>query len=59
MSDSAKCVFTIGHSTRPWDEFLALLRRYEIELLCDVRTAPGSRKHPQYNRSNLELALNL
>lgn len=57
MPDSAAAIFTIGHSSRPWNEFLALLQRYEIELLCDVRTAPGSRKHPQYSRAALELAL--
>lgn len=58
MRGSAESLFTIGHSTRAWDEFLALLQRYEIELLCDVRTAPGSRKHPQYNQADLEAALN-
>ncbi len=57
MPDSARYVFTIVHSIRPWDEFLALLQRHEIELLCNVRTGPGSRKHPQYNRANLEVAL--
>lgn len=57
MPGSAESLFTIGHSNRSWDEFLGLLWRYEIELLCDVRTAPGSRKHPQYNRAELEAAL--
>lgn len=33
-------IHTIGHSTRTLDEFLKLLRRYEVELLLDVRTVP-------------------
>jgi uncharacterized protein (DUF488 family) len=32
--------FTIGHSTRPIDEFVALLREADIELVADVRTVP-------------------
>lgn len=57
MSSLTRVIFTIGHSTRAWDEFLALLRRYRIEVLCDVRTAPGSRNYPQYTRASLETAL--
>ncbi|HYD55949.1 MAG TPA: DUF488 domain-containing protein [Burkholderiales bacterium] len=43
-------VWTIGHSTHPWDEFVALLERHGIEALADVRRFPASRKHPQYNQ---------
>ncbi len=42
-------LFTIGHSTRSFDEFVALLRAWRIELLADVRTAPHSRRNPQFN----------
>ena len=42
-------LFTIGHSTHPADRFVALLRRYRVELLCDVRRFPGSRRNPQFN----------
>ena len=41
--------FTIGHSTRPIHEFVALLREADIELVADVRTVPRSRKNPQFN----------
>lgn len=41
--------FTIGHSTRPLDEFVALLNSADIRLVADVRTMPRSRSNPQYN----------
>lgn len=50
-------VWTIGHSTRPIDDFLALLRRERIERLVDVRAFPGSRRHPQYNQEALARTL--
>ena len=48
---------TIGHSTRPLDEFVALLREAEVALVVDVRTVPRSRTNPQYNRDTLPDAL--
>jgi uncharacterized protein (DUF488 family) len=50
-------VWTIGHSTRPIDDFVALLRREGIEQLVDVRRFPGSRRQPQYNRDALARTL--
>jgi uncharacterized protein (DUF488 family) len=41
--------FTIGHSTRPVDEFIDLLKGAQIALLVDVRSVPRSRTNPQYN----------
>jgi uncharacterized protein (DUF488 family) len=41
--------FTIGHSTKPIDTFVDLLRDANIQLLVDVRTVPRSRTNPQYN----------
>ena len=38
--------FTIGHSTRPIDEFVALLTAAEVRLVVDVRTVPRSRTTP-------------
>ena len=46
-------VYTIGHSTRPADEFIRILRAFDIELLADIRTVPRSRKNPQYDRESL------
>ncbi|MCJ0824622.1 DUF488 domain-containing protein [Luteimonas sp. 50] len=42
-------LWTIGHSTREWDQFLALLRPPAIECLVDVRRFAGSRRNPQYS----------
>lgn len=46
-------IFTIGHSTRPIEDFIALLRAHQIKLLVDVRTVPRSRHNPQFNRETL------
>ena len=40
---------TIGHSTRPIDEFLGLLKSHGIKRLVDVRTVPRSRHNPQFD----------
>jgi uncharacterized protein (DUF488 family) len=45
--------YTIGHSTRPIEEFVDLLRPCEVRLVVDVRTVPRSRTNPQYNRDSL------
>jgi uncharacterized protein (DUF488 family) len=42
-------IFTIGHSTRSADEFLALLRAHAITGVADVRTIPRSRRHPHFS----------
>jgi uncharacterized protein (DUF488 family) len=47
-------VYTIGHSTRAIDDFIALLREHEIVALADVRRFPGSRRHPDYSSDALE-----
>ena len=50
-------IWTIGHSTRPMDAFLALLTHYRLEAVADVRRFPGSRRHPQYAEKALGAAL--
>lgn len=50
-------VWTIGHSTRSADEFVRVLRAWEIETVADVRRFPGSRKHPQFGQDALREAL--
>jgi len=47
----------VGHSTRPIEEFIALLVAHGVTLLLDVRTVPGSRHNPQYDRETLPGAL--
>lgn len=46
-------IFTIGHSTRSLDEFLAILKQYAITELIDIRTIPKSRHNPQFNHDDL------
>jgi uncharacterized protein (DUF488 family) len=41
-------VYTIGHSTRPLDDFIRLLRGHGVARLADVRTIPKSRRHPHF-----------
>jgi uncharacterized protein (DUF488 family) len=48
---------TIGHSTRPINEFIAMLNAHGVTKLIDVRTVPKSRQNPQYNRDALEQEL--
>ena len=50
-------VFTIGHSSHPLDNFLALLQQHRIEALVDIRRFPGSRKHPHFSRENVAATL--
>ena len=41
-------VYTVGHSTRPIDAFIALLTAHDVTALADVRTVPKSRHNPQF-----------
>ncbi|MFH1370469.1 MAG: DUF488 domain-containing protein [Planctomycetota bacterium] len=50
-------LFTIGHSSRIFDDFLSLLSEFEISTLVDIRRFPGSRKFPHFNRQSLEATL--
>ena len=50
-------IFTIGHSTRPIDEFIRLLKGHDVRRVIDVRTLPRSRHNPQFNRDRLSPAL--
>jgi uncharacterized protein (DUF488 family) len=46
-------VLTIGHSTLPYERFLDLVRRANVNAIADVRSAPYSRQFPQFNRESL------
>ena len=50
-------VYTIGHSTRPIEEFVDLLTSNGVGMLVDVRRYPGSRRHPAYNSEPLQQTL--
>lgn len=50
-------IYTIGHSTRPLEELIALLREHGIARLADIRRYPGSRRYPYFSRDALEVSL--
>jgi len=54
---SPETVCTIGHSNRPIDEFIGLLRQNGIACLLDIRTVPKSRHNPQFGQEQLAATL--
>ena len=50
-------IWSIGHGARPAEELVAVLREAAIRSLVDVRTAPGSRRHPQFGKDALAASL--
>jgi uncharacterized protein (DUF488 family) len=50
-------IYTVGHSTRAIEDFVALLKGSDIETLVDVRTIARSRHNPQYNEAELDASL--
>jgi len=50
-------IFTIGHSNKPVDELISLLKRNDVQVLVDIRSIPYSRYVPQANQENLEHSL--
>lgn len=50
-------LWTIGHSTRDWDTFVAMLRQAQIAVLVDVRRFAGSRRNPQFSGETMAQAL--
>ena len=55
--DSTPTIWTIGHSTHPWSDFVDLLQRHGIEAVADVRRFPGSRRHPWFASETMAAAL--
>jgi len=47
-------IYTIGHSTRTLEDFLSILKKFQIELVIDIRRFPSSKKFPHFNKENLE-----
>jgi len=50
-------IWTIGHSTRDIEDFTSLLEANGINLLADVRSLPGSKRYPQFNKEALTESL--
>ncbi|MGQ0544931.1 MAG: DUF488 domain-containing protein [Betaproteobacteria bacterium] len=57
MKQQPPLVLTVGHSTRPIDEFIALLKAHGVERVVDVRTVPKSRHNPQFGKDALPRSL--
>jgi len=53
----AHIIYTIGHSTRSLAEFLKMLQSFDIKILADIRSMPGSRRFPQFNKEDLKISL--
>jgi uncharacterized protein (DUF488 family) len=54
---SNNIIWTIGHSTHPQEEFVAILHSFNIKMLVDIRNYPGSRRYPHFNKEALEVSL--
>jgi uncharacterized protein (DUF488 family) len=50
-------IYTIGHSTRSLDDFIALLSAHAIGRVADIRTVPRSRRHPHFSAEALGRSL--
>ncbi len=50
-------IWSVGHGARPVEELIAILRQAGVRDLVDVRTAPGSRRHPQFGKDALAASL--
>ncbi len=57
ISPESLVVWTIGHSSRPLETFLALLKGEDVEQVADVRRYAGSRAHPHFNPEPLARSL--
>ncbi len=53
MPSNEKVIYSIGHSTRTLQEFVAMLQTFSVEILADIRSYPGSRRYPHFNKENL------
>jgi len=50
-------IYSIGHSTRPIDGFIALLKAHGVTRLADIRSIPRSKRHPHFSIDSLSVSL--
>jgi uncharacterized protein (DUF488 family) len=50
-------IWTIGHSTHTFEDYLNILKSFDIKVVADIRNFPGSKRFPQFNKDALEIAL--
>jgi uncharacterized protein (DUF488 family) len=58
IGENSGQIWTIGHSTQSADEFISTLQSFDIKTLVDVRSFPGSRRYPHFNKESLRASLN-
>jgi hypothetical protein len=56
-TEQKRIIWTIGHSTRTIKEFIDILKSFHIECLADIRSFPGSKRYPHFNKEALEVSL--
>ncbi len=56
-SSQNETVWTIGHSTRTLEGLIEMLHSFQIEMVVDIRSYPGSRRYPQFNKEALKISL--
>src|SRR5262245_32005862 len=52
LTTASPLVLTVGHSTRPIEQFIQLLQAHHVSQVVDVRTIPRSRHNPQFNKES-------
>jgi uncharacterized protein (DUF488 family) len=57
IQEALVLIYTIGHSNRSLEDFLAMLREFGIESLADIRSFPGSKRFPHFGKDNLRNVL--
>ena len=57
MSKLQGKIYTIGHGNKRFGELVDILKAYHIRILVDIRSYPGSRRNPHFNREALEANL--
>ena len=50
-------IFTVGHSTHEFEDFVSLIEQHGVDAIADVRSVPYSRWQPRFNREDLMEAL--
>lgn len=52
-----KTIWTIGHSILSIEDFIIMLKSFQIDLLADIRSLPGSKRYPHFNKEVLEQSM--
>ena len=50
-------IYSVGHGARSVDELVATLASAKVAAVVDVRSFPGSRRHPQFGKEALAASL--